>query len=71
MRAHYTWYVFRMQYDFPSFLDLCVCRVFTSYRSEEVRFLATRVIVLYAGNLVFDGTPEMYFKSKTQGEMFL
>jgi ABC-2 type transport system ATP-binding protein len=37
--------------------------MFTSHRPEEVKSLATRILVLHQGSLVFDGTPEAYFKS--------
>lgn len=37
--------------------------LFTSHRPEEIRALATRIIVLHQGGLVFDGTPSEYFAS--------
>lgn len=37
--------------------------IFTSHRPEEIRNLATRIMVLHEGKLVFDGTPERYFES--------
>jgi ABC-2 type transport system ATP-binding protein len=37
--------------------------VFTSHRPEEIKTLATRVIMLHQGNLVFDGSPQDYFQS--------
>lgn len=37
--------------------------VFTSHRPEEIRTLATRIIVLHQGGVVFDGTPSEYFES--------
>jgi ABC-2 type transport system ATP-binding protein len=37
--------------------------IFTSHRPEEIRNLATRIMVLHQGNLVFDGPPEEYFQS--------
>jgi ABC-2 type transport system ATP-binding protein len=37
--------------------------LFTSHRPEEVKSLATRILVLHAGLLVFDGTPDAYFTS--------
>lgn len=37
--------------------------VFTSHRPEEIKTLATRVIMLHQGQLVFDGSPQDYFKS--------
>jgi ABC-type multidrug transport system ATPase subunit len=37
--------------------------LFTSHRSEEIKTLATRVIMLHQGELVFDGSPQRYFQS--------
>jgi ABC-2 type transport system ATP-binding protein len=37
--------------------------LFTSHRPEEIRSLATRILVLHEGALVFDGAPDVYFKS--------
>ena len=37
--------------------------VFTSHRPEEIKTLATRVIMLHQGLLVFDGSPVEYFQS--------
>jgi ABC-2 type transport system ATP-binding protein len=37
--------------------------VFTSHRPEEIKTLATRVIMLHQGHLVFDGSPREYFQS--------
>lgn len=37
--------------------------LFTSHRPEEIQSLATRILVLHEGAIVFDGTPEAYFKS--------
>jgi ABC-2 type transport system ATP-binding protein len=37
--------------------------LFTSHRPEEIRFLATRILVLHEGEIVFDGAPGAYFKS--------
>jgi ABC-type multidrug transport system ATPase subunit len=37
--------------------------LFTSHRPEEIRFLATRILVLHEGALVFDGPPDAYFQS--------
>lgn len=37
--------------------------VFTSHRPEEIKTLATRVIMLHQGQLVFDGSPREYFQS--------
>ena len=38
--------------------------LFTSHRPEEIKTLATRVILLHQGSLVFDGPPQEYFQSK-------
>jgi len=37
--------------------------LFTSHRPEEIRSLATRIMVLHQGCLVFDGPPADYFES--------
>jgi len=37
--------------------------LFTSHRPEEIRSLATRIMVLHQGCLVFDGPPADYFAS--------
>lgn len=37
--------------------------IFTSHRPEEIKSLATRVIMLHQGDLVFDGSPQEYFRS--------
>ena len=37
--------------------------LFTSHRPEEIRFLATRILVLHEGAIVFDGLPNAYFQS--------
>ena len=38
--------------------------IFTSHRPEEIKTLATRVIMLHQGNMVFDGSPQEYFQSE-------
>lgn len=38
--------------------------VFTSHRPEEIKTLATRVVMLHRGELVFDGSPQEYFQSE-------
>jgi ABC-2 type transport system ATP-binding protein len=38
--------------------------IFTSHRPEEIKTLATRVIMLHQGLLVFDGSPREYFQSE-------
>jgi len=37
--------------------------LFTSHRPEEIRFLATRILVLHEAAIVFDGPPDAYFQS--------
>jgi len=37
--------------------------IFTSHRPEEIKTLATRVIMLHQGHLMFDGSPQDYFQS--------
>lgn len=37
--------------------------VFTSHRPEEIKSLATRVIMLHQGRVLFDGSPQEYFES--------
>lgn len=38
--------------------------LFTSHRTDEIKNLATRVLMLHQGNLVFDGSPDEYFQSE-------
>ena len=38
--------------------------IFTSHRPEEIKNLATRILVLHEGSLVFDGPPRQYFQSE-------
>ena len=45
--------------------------IFTSHRPEEIRALATRILVLHQGNLVFDGPTEEYFESKSFKDLYL
>jgi ABC-2 type transport system ATP-binding protein len=44
--------------------------LFTSHRPEEVRMFATRIIVLHAGAVIFDGAPEAYFTSKAHDDLY-
>jgi ABC-type multidrug transport system ATPase subunit len=44
--------------------------LFTSHRPEEIKNLATRILVLHQGCLVFDGTPEYYFQSDIHGRLY-
>ena len=43
---------------------------FTSHRPEEIRNLATRIMVLHEGGLVFDGSPQQYFESEIHENLY-
>jgi ABC-2 type transport system ATP-binding protein len=45
--------------------------IFTSHRPEEIKTLATRIIVLHQGYLVFDGSPQKYFQSEIHEKLYL
>ncbi|MDO8721027.1 MAG: ABC transporter ATP-binding protein [Syntrophales bacterium] len=45
--------------------------LFTSHRPEEIKTLATRIILLHQGSLVFDGPPQEYFQSKIYENLYL
>jgi len=45
--------------------------LFTSHRPEEIKTLATRIIVLHQGYLVFDGPPDNYFQSEIHEKLYL
>jgi ABC-2 type transport system ATP-binding protein len=45
--------------------------IFTSHRPEEIKTLATRVIMLHQGHLVFDGSPKEYFQSEMYEKLCL
>ena len=44
--------------------------IFTSHRPEEIRNLATRIMVLHQGGLIFDGTPQDYFQSDIHEKLY-
>jgi ABC-type multidrug transport system ATPase subunit len=44
--------------------------LFTSHRPEEIKGLATRIMVLHQGALVFDGPPQEYFQSKIHENLY-
>ena len=44
--------------------------LFTSHRPEEIKTLATRIIVLHQGSIVFDGSPGEYFASSTHQNLY-
>jgi len=45
--------------------------IFTSHRPEEIKTLATRIIVLHQGSLIFDGSPQTYFQSDLHEKLYL
>jgi len=44
--------------------------IFTSHRPEEIKTLATRIIVLHQGDMVFDGSPQTYFQSEIHEKLY-
>lgn len=44
--------------------------LFTSHRPEEIKSLATRIMVLHQGALIFDGPPSEYFESDTHRNLY-
>ena len=44
--------------------------LFTSHRPEEIKSLATRIMVLHQGSLVFDGYPDEYFQSDIHEKLY-
>lgn len=44
--------------------------LFTSHRPEEIKSLATRIMVLHEGSLIFDGVPEEYFQSAVHETLY-
>jgi ABC-2 type transport system ATP-binding protein len=44
--------------------------IFTSHRPEEIKSLATRIIMLHQGAVVFDGPPQDYFASGIHDELY-
>jgi ABC-2 type transport system ATP-binding protein len=44
--------------------------LFTSHRPEEIKSLATRIMVLHEGSLIFDGSPQEYFRSETHEKLY-
>jgi len=44
--------------------------LFTSHRPEEIQALATRIMVLHQGGLVFDGPPHTYFESTLHENLY-
>jgi len=44
--------------------------LFTSHRPEEMKTLATRIIAIHKGKVVFDGIPLDYFKSSIHEQLY-
>ncbi len=44
--------------------------LFTSHRPEEIKNLATRIMVLHNGKVIFDGLPHEYFQSEIHAELY-
>jgi len=44
--------------------------LFTSHRPEEIKSLATRIMVLHEGSMVFDGSPQNYFQSEVHENLY-
>lgn len=44
--------------------------LFTSHRPEEIKSLATRIMVLHEGGLIFDGSPQQYFQSEVHENLY-
>ena len=44
--------------------------LFTSHRPEELKALATRIIMLHRGAVVFDGPPATYFQSEIHEKLY-
>ena len=44
--------------------------LFTSHRPEEIKALATRILVLHQGHLIFDGLPDDYFQSTIHENLY-
>jgi ABC-2 type transport system ATP-binding protein len=45
--------------------------LFTSHRPEEIKTLATRILVLHEGAVVFDGVPDAYFQSPSYQALYV
>ena len=44
--------------------------LFTSHRPEEIKNLATRIMVIHQGRVIFDGFPQEYFQSDIHAELY-
>lgn len=45
--------------------------LFTSHRPEEIKSLATRILVLHEGIIAFDGPPDAYFQSTFYRKLYV
>ena len=45
--------------------------LFSSHRPEEIKSLATRIMVLHQGAIVFDGPPKDYFESHIHQNLYV
>jgi len=44
--------------------------LFSSHRPEEIKSLATRIMVMHQGAIVFDGSPDEYFESHIHQNLY-
>jgi ABC-2 type transport system ATP-binding protein len=44
--------------------------LFTSHRPEEIKSLATRILLLHQGKVVYDGLPREYFQTKIHENLY-
>ncbi|OGQ87022.1 MAG: hypothetical protein A2512_06455 [Deltaproteobacteria bacterium RIFOXYD12_FULL_56_24] len=44
--------------------------LFTSHRPEEIKSLATRILLLHQGEIIFDGPPKEYFLTKIHESLY-
>ncbi len=44
--------------------------IFTTHRPEEVKNIATRLMVIHKGRVVFDGPPQVYFQSDIHERLY-
>lgn len=44
--------------------------IFTSHRPEEIKNLATRIMVLHQSEMIFDGAPHEYFQSEIHDKLY-
>lgn len=59
--------IYRMLQEFHALQKTIL---FTSHRPEEIKTLATRIIVLHQGSLVFDDSPQKYFASEIHKKLY-